>query len=202
MTAQTLTTTSVAKIIRHALQAKFTGTKFSVRSSRYAGGSSIDVRWSDGPTWREVQNITCHYSGSAFDGSIDMKHYRDHWLLSDNTAIIAHDEGTENSRGSHPPIDNPKPHPSAALVHFQCDGVHCERTVTAAGKEAFRAMWDTLTDMGRLERIRETEAWHAAMHNLPNGGWSGAADLADFGSSAPDVLNVLVRNTSLPAATV
>ena len=44
--------TDTAKLIRATLKAKFPGIKFSVRSSRYAGGSSIDVRWNDGPGQR------------------------------------------------------------------------------------------------------------------------------------------------------
>ena len=47
-------TVETAKLIRKALKAKFPGVKFSVRSRKYAGGSSIDVVWTDGPAAKAV----------------------------------------------------------------------------------------------------------------------------------------------------
>ena len=68
-----LTAAETSKLIRKALKAEFPGIKFSVRSSSYAGGSSINVDWIDGPTTKQVKAIVDRYQGSDFDGMIDMK---------------------------------------------------------------------------------------------------------------------------------
>ena len=74
--ARFIDTKDVAKLIRAELKV-FKGTKFSVRISRYAGGSSIRVYWTDGPTDIEVNRLIGHYHGSTFDGMIDLKSYHD-----------------------------------------------------------------------------------------------------------------------------
>lgn len=70
-------TADVAKLIRKDLKRVFPTIKFSVRTSRYAGGSSIDVYWTDGPTTKQVDRLIKHYAGSSFDGMIDLKSYHD-----------------------------------------------------------------------------------------------------------------------------
>ena len=47
--------TDVAKLVRKDLRATFGGVKFSVRTSKYSGGSSINVSWEDGPTVAAVE---------------------------------------------------------------------------------------------------------------------------------------------------
>ena len=74
--ARFIDTKDVAKLIRRELKV-FKGTKFSVRISRYAGGSSIRVYWVDGPTDLEVNSLIGHFHGSTFDGMIDLKSYHD-----------------------------------------------------------------------------------------------------------------------------
>ena len=64
--------TTAAKNIRKELAAVFPGARFSVTSSRYSGGDSIDIRWTDGPTSKAVEAITGKYSGGSFDGMIDL----------------------------------------------------------------------------------------------------------------------------------
>jgi hypothetical protein len=76
-------TTDTAKLIRKALKDAFPGQKFSVRSNSYAGGSSIDVRWTDGPTAARVDEVVGGYQGADFNGMIDLKEYRDSTLLVD-----------------------------------------------------------------------------------------------------------------------
>lgn len=73
-------TAEVAKIVRTELKQAFgktTDTKFSVRSRRYAGGSSIDVQWTDGPAQREVEKVISYFKGSTFDGMTDCRHHHD-----------------------------------------------------------------------------------------------------------------------------
>lgn len=70
-------TADVAKLVRDELKQKFPSVKFSVRSKRYSGGSSIDVSWIDGPTSKQVRAITQHFAGASFDGMVDLKEYHD-----------------------------------------------------------------------------------------------------------------------------
>lgn len=81
MTTRTIDTADVAKLIRRDLKAVFGKTvKFSVRSSRYSGGSSIDVSWTDGPTQKMVERIVKGYAGGGFDGMTDYKYHFDGFL--------------------------------------------------------------------------------------------------------------------------
>jgi hypothetical protein len=67
--------TDTAKLIRTELKKNFPGIKFSVKSSSYAGGASISVRWTDGPARPTVEKVVKVFEGSTFDGSIDLKSY-------------------------------------------------------------------------------------------------------------------------------
>lgn len=88
MTTTTQTTTrylscaETAQLVRKALKATFPGQAFSVRSRTYAGGASIDVEWTDGPTAKEVDAITKQYESSTFDGMTDLKSYKDDTMLN------------------------------------------------------------------------------------------------------------------------
>lgn len=78
--SEIIDTKEVAKLIRKALKEVFPGFKFSVRLERYAGGSSITVRWTDGPTVPQVEAVAGAFQGSYFDGMIDYKGSRYHKL--------------------------------------------------------------------------------------------------------------------------
>lgn len=67
----------VAKLVRAKLKATYPTVKFSVKSERYAGGSSIDVSWVDGPTTKETEALIGMYHGATFDGMIDLKSHHD-----------------------------------------------------------------------------------------------------------------------------
>ena len=81
ITSQRVDTVDCAKLIRRDLARHFPGIKFSVRSSRYSGGSSIDVGWTDGPTTKQVSPIAKRYQGASFDGMTDMKEYHEDLVL-------------------------------------------------------------------------------------------------------------------------
>lgn len=66
-----------AKNIRIELKKAFPSVKFSVRTERFSGGNSIDIRWTDGPTTKEVDVITDKYEAGYFDGMTDSYNYRD-----------------------------------------------------------------------------------------------------------------------------
>ena len=98
METKYLSCAETAKLVRTALKKNFPGVKFSVRSSVYSGGASIDVSWVLGPTTKEVDAVAGQYASADFDGSIDMETHYDHWLLPDGSAIIKH--GPEIGRAS------------------------------------------------------------------------------------------------------
>jgi len=108
--------TETAKIIKNKLRELWTDTKFSVRSSTYSGGGSIDIAWTDGPTEKEVKKVTAAYSDRSFDGMIDLEYYKYSWLMPDGTAQPAQSSGTGSSRGMYEGYEKEKPHPDAELV--------------------------------------------------------------------------------------
>lgn len=74
--AEYLDAAEVAKLLRQALKSAFPGTRFGVRTDKYAGGASIDIRWTDGPARDRVNAIAECYRGADFDGSTDTQTYR------------------------------------------------------------------------------------------------------------------------------
>jgi len=67
-----------AKNIRIELKKAFPSVKFSVRSSTYSGGDSVDIGWTDGPTTEMVKKITDKYQEGSFDGMTDSYDYSKH----------------------------------------------------------------------------------------------------------------------------
>jgi hypothetical protein len=76
--------TKTAKLLRKALKAEFPGVKFSVRSDRYAGGSSINVSYTDGPVVSKVEAVCSLYRGASFDGMTDSMNYHSTFLTTDD----------------------------------------------------------------------------------------------------------------------
>jgi hypothetical protein len=97
-----LTIAESNKLLRKHLARAFPGVKFSVRGESYAGGSSTDVRWVDGPLLSQVEAIAKPYAYKGFDGMIDMQYSYAQWLLPDGTVCVAGTDGTEGSRGVVP----------------------------------------------------------------------------------------------------
>lgn len=124
-----LSCAETAKLLREQLKRNFPGIKFSVRSSVYSGGASIDVRWSLGPTDKEVNRVSKQFQGGGFDGSIDMAYNYEHWLLPDGTAQIESTPGTSGSMGYVEPIEStPRPE-GAKHVSFGADYVFTQREI-------------------------------------------------------------------------
>ena len=126
METKYLSCAETAKLVRSALKNNFPGVKFSVRSSVYSGGASIDVSWVLGPTTKEVNAVAWQYASADFDGSIDMETRYDHWLLPDGSAIVKHGSGTEGSMGYIPAVENPMP-VGAVPVSFGAHYIQCQR---------------------------------------------------------------------------
>lgn len=62
---------TAAVLVRKMLKAKLHGTKFSVRSSFFAGGSSVDVSWEDGVALDVVEALINPMRGKGFDAMTD-----------------------------------------------------------------------------------------------------------------------------------
>jgi hypothetical protein len=61
-----------AAAIREELKKEFAGVKFSVKSSNFAGGDSVDITWENGPIVQDVETITRKYQYGRFDSMTDM----------------------------------------------------------------------------------------------------------------------------------
>ena len=127
--------TDTAKLIRKALKAEFPRVKFSVRSDSYAGGASVRISWTDGPTVDRVDAIVKPFESKSFDGMIDMAISKRHWLLPDGSVVLAETPGTEGSKGVIPAHKRGLPHDDAQLVHFGADYVFTERRYSRAFME-------------------------------------------------------------------
>ena len=100
-----LSCADTAKLLRQALSRTFSGTRFRVRSDVYAGGASIDVSWTDGPTAQAVKALADEYAGADFDAMQDLKTYRAPDLV-------------------------PDPEYGVREIHFGADFVFCNRTTS------------------------------------------------------------------------
>jgi Large polyvalent protein associated domain 29 len=66
-----LSAAETAVLVRKALRTAHTGVKFRVRSSSYAGGASIDVSWTDGPTTPQVALHLRHDRQAGIEAQTD-----------------------------------------------------------------------------------------------------------------------------------
>lgn len=149
-----LSCAETAKLVREALKREFPGQKFSVRSSTYANGASIDVGWFDGPTGSAVDKVVGIFAGADFDGMIDLKTYSEHWLEPDGTVKIAHAQGTERSMGYLPEVITDPPSPNAQLVRFGADFVQTQRRFTPEFEDRILRLFEVQLDLepGTLPR--------------------------------------------------
>jgi hypothetical protein len=82
---------AAAKNARIELARAFPGVKFSVKTSRFSGGDSMDVRWVDGPNTSQVDAIVDKYAAGVFNGSDDSYSYTaDAWNQAFGDAKYVH----------------------------------------------------------------------------------------------------------------
>lgn len=67
--------TEVAKIVRKIVKENWPTVKFSVRTHKYAGGASIDVRWLDGPTAEQMDREIKHLQAVSHIDITDYAHH-------------------------------------------------------------------------------------------------------------------------------
>lgn len=140
-----LSCADTAKMIRQALKEAFPAVKFSVRSSTYAGGASIDVSYTDGPKKADVEAVANTFQGGSFDGMTDYKGGHVHALAS----------------APNQP------------VHFGADFVFVRQEISPAHKAATIAALELLTDLelNHLEaRLRIGE--FASPFHMDRGDWA------------------------------
>lgn len=65
----------VASLIKKELQTRYPLTLWRVKSAIFAGGDSVDVNYTDGPTSHDVQAILNKYENSSFDAMTDCSNY-------------------------------------------------------------------------------------------------------------------------------
>ena len=61
-----------AKAIREELKKAFPNVSFSVRSSSFSMGDDVKIKWTNGPTTEQIENITKKYEYGTFDGMTDL----------------------------------------------------------------------------------------------------------------------------------
>lgn len=66
---------AAAAAIKTELTDAFPGIKFSVTSSTFAGGDSVRIAWIDGPTRRQVEELSAKYQHGHFNGMEDIYEY-------------------------------------------------------------------------------------------------------------------------------
>lgn len=64
-----------ATAIREELKKTFPNVKFKVTSQNFSMGDSVHVTWTNGPTYKQVEDITRKYQSGHFDGMTDMYEY-------------------------------------------------------------------------------------------------------------------------------
>lgn len=90
---------AAAKNCRIELKAAFPGVKFSVRTSRFSGGDSIDVQWTDGTTSDQVSAIVDRYTAGSFNGMDDSYTYSDNaWRAAFGDAKYVHTKRDDSDR--------------------------------------------------------------------------------------------------------
>ena len=63
---------TAAKAIKRELKTEFPTTKFSVRYKSFAGGNSVDITYTEGPTAELVNAIVSKYEYSCFNPMEDL----------------------------------------------------------------------------------------------------------------------------------
>jgi hypothetical protein len=113
-----------AALIRAALKKAFPGTTFRVRLQRYAGGSTVYVRWTDGPTYRAVTAIANSFDGRRFDGMTDHAYAAEHYLTPEGESIFAREVGGYDNHVSDEPM------PQGAKAVRYSGSVSCDRELS------------------------------------------------------------------------
>jgi hypothetical protein len=75
ITVRSYSLAATAGLIRQALKAAFPAVKFSVTTDRFAGGTALDIRYTDGPSRQQVKAVYAPFISGHFDSMQDMHVY-------------------------------------------------------------------------------------------------------------------------------
>ena len=149
---------STRELVRQALKDRFPTVKVSVRSSRYAGGASVHLKWSGGPLESEVEVLVEQYEGSRLDGDYSPRPVI-HFLHPDGRVLLAHnppssaigacDPEGEDNRGLARLIP-----PDVEQVRFGAQFVRCHREPSDA-------------EIAEMQQQHEKRRTSRSSHDLP-----------------------------------
>jgi hypothetical protein len=113
-----------AVCLRAVLAREFPSIKFSVRSD-----SSLNIEWTDGPSYKAVNKIAQNYSFEGFDGMVDCRYQVQNWLSRDGRMTLAHSPNNAGGYSDGESIGSP--HSSdCVLVRNGPDFVFCRREMS------------------------------------------------------------------------
>ncbi|HEY2763900.1 MAG TPA: LPD29 domain-containing protein [Pseudonocardiaceae bacterium] len=135
--ARYIDTAEVAKLLRPFLKRGFPAVKFSVRIERYAGGSSVNVFWTDGPTVDQVEAVANGFRGGRFEGMTDCAYSANSWYCPQHGARVAETYGCDVS--SNNDVHTSRCCAKAELVHFMTGHVFANRTISPEFTAELRA---------------------------------------------------------------
>ena len=170
-----------AKLMRATLKARFPGVKFSVRSERYAGGSSINVGWVDGPAQSAVEDVIRPYASRGFDGMVDMAYCKGGWLYPDGSAGYRSSQGTENTMGAAPAYKRPADADGAIPVRFGPSYVFAQREKSVAYVAELLAAYAAKHDDALAESIRAGKVFATGEDRYAYADGAGSINLSENG---------------------
>ena len=88
VTCRSYTVAGTAQLIREALKAAFPDVKFRVTSDSFANGSSVDIRYTDGPTRKQVAQVFAPFVSGHYNSAEDMHEYHREPTTVDGTGKL------------------------------------------------------------------------------------------------------------------
>jgi len=169
-----LSCAETAKLLRAALKKQFPTVKFSVRSKTYSGGASITVGYTDGPTVKAVRQVTERFNGASFDGMIDLKSYKAHFLLPDGMVVFQSHYGHCYRNEESPATLDDFPE-GTRIVHFGADFVFVERDLSESVMAQLTAYVEEC-----VGQPFEANAWVESWKKLPVCAINGSGWMSDI----------------------
>lgn len=88
VTCRSYSVAGTAQLIREALKEAFPGVKFSVVSDSFANGTSVDIRYQDGPSRKQVEQVYAPFVSGRYNSQEDMHEYHREPTTVDSTGKL------------------------------------------------------------------------------------------------------------------
>lgn len=88
LTCRSYTVAGTAQLIREALKVAFPSVKFSVTSDSFAGGTSVSIAYTDGPTRKQIEQVYAPFISGHYNSSEDMYEYHREPTTIDETGQL------------------------------------------------------------------------------------------------------------------